>query len=448
MDHDMTKGSEWKSILFFALPLMGSGLLQTMYSFADSVIVGNFVGETAFGAIGLLASMIMLVNMFCTSLGNGVSIVVSQFYGAGRKEDVRETADSALMLSGIVALTAVILCLTFSRPVISGFLRTPENMLGYSLQYFRIYALGLLFQFVYQVAYGILRAHGDSRGAMMFLLVSAILNVGLDLLFVIAFHWEVIGAASATVISQAGAAIACLSYLHRHYPHLSPLVPANRIWRPEKIRMIAGIALPILCQSSVLCIGFIVLQRLVNSFGAASIEGYAAMQKVESFIHIIPGTLNSAMASFTGQNMGAGRPDRVRRGFRSTALLALGVSLVIAVIMIAFDRTFLSVFGISEEGLRRGCEHLDLLVIFMLANSVYTVAAGLLQGAGDVKITAVASFVNLFIRVGSAWLMAGTAISYRCIWLSLPPAWTTNLIINLVRYFSGAWTRKSLVTKQ
>ncbi len=446
MDHDMTTGREWKSILFFALPLMGSGLLQTMYSFADSVIVGNFVGETAFGAIGLLASLIMLVNMFCTSLGNGVSIVVSQFYGAGRKEDVRETADSALMLSGMVAVV-VTLCLLLSRPVISGFLRTPEDMLGYSLQYFRVYAIGLLFQFVYQVAYGILRAHGDSRGAMFFLLVSAVLNVGLDLLFVIVFHWEVLGAVSATVISQAGAAAACLAYLHRHYPHLSPLNPANRIFRPEKIRLIRKISIPILCQSSVLCIGFIVLQRLVNSFGAASIEGYAAMQKVESFIHIIPGTLNSAMASFTGQNMGAGKPDRVRRGFRSTALMALGVSAVIAAVMIAFDRPFLSVFGISEEGLKRGCEHLDLLVIFMLANSVYTVAAGLLQGAGDVKITALASFVNLFIRVGSAYLMAGTSISYRCIWLSLPPAWTTNLLINLARYLSGAWTKKTLVTK-
>ena len=445
MQYSFTEGSEWKSILSFSLPLMGASLLQTLYSFVDSVIVGNYVGETAFAAIGLLASSIMLVNLFCTSLGNGVNIVTAQFVGAERKKDVRETAMTAQYLMLAVGASVMILCLLASRPLIAGFLQTPGNMLGYSLQYFRIYAVGLLFQFVYQVCYGILRAHGDSRGALLFLLVGGILNVFLDLLFVITFRMEVVGAALATIISQAGSAAACVMYLNRRYPEYSLVNAAGRIFSRQKAGLIAKISLPILAQTSVLSIGFIVLQRLVNSFGAASIEGFAAEQKVESFIHIIPGALNSAMASFTGQNIGAGKPERVKKGFRVTAVFALLVSAAIAAFMIAFDTRLLSVFHISPEGLARGAAHLDILVIFMLPNSVYTIAAGLLQGSGDVKITAAASFVNLFIRVSSAYLLSATFVGYRALWWSLPPAWTANCLINLLRYRSGVWMKKSLV---
>ena len=443
--NNMTEGREWPVILRFSLPLMGASLLQALYSFVDSVIVGTFVGETAFGAIGLLASSIMLVNFLCTSLGNGVNIVTSQFYGAGRDQDVKETAMTAQLLGLAVSAVVILICLVGARPLISGLLRTPVIMLVYSLQYFCIYAVGLLFQFVYNVCYGILRAHGDSRGAMLFLLVAAIINVVLDLLFVVVFHLEVVGAVLATVIAQAGSAAACMRYLNKHYPEYNLLRKENRMWRREKALLIGRISLPIMLQTSVLSVGFIILQRLVNSFGAASIEGFAAEQKVESFIHIIPSAFSSAMASFTGQNIGAARPDRVRRGFRHTVLVAVGISAVIAAFMIAFDTQLLSIFHISEEGLARGAAHLDLLVIFMLPNSAYTIAAGLLQGAGDVKITAVSSFINLAIRVISAYLMALTWISYRSIWWSLPLAWSVTCIINLARYKSGVWEHKSVV---
>ncbi len=443
--NDLTRGSEWPAIFRFSLPLMGASLLQTLYSFVDSVIVGNFVGETAFAAIGLLASSIMLVNMFCSSLGNGVSIVTAQFVGAGKEKDVRETAVTAQILSLAAGMAVVTLCLLGSYPLIGGFLQTPDTMLAYSLQYFRIYSVGLLFQFIYNVCYGLLRAHGDSKGALLFLLTGGILNVALDLLLVIVFHMEVIGAALATIVAQAGSAAACVIYMYRRYPSFDLRKRENRLFHRLKARMISSVSLPILCQTSVLSIGFIVLQRLVNTFGPASIEGFAAEQKVESFIHIIPGALNSAMSSFTGQNVGAGQLERVERGFRKTALAGFLVSAAIAVFMIAFDTRLLSIFHISGEGLARGAAHLDLLVLFMLPQSVYTIAAGLLQGAGDVKITAFSSFLNLFIRVTSAYLMARTPIGFRALWWSLPPAWTANFLINMLRVKSGKWKEKALV---
>ena len=447
MTRNMTQGDEWKTIRNFSLPLMGASLLQTLYSFVDSVIVGNFVGKTAFGAIGLLASSIMLVNMFCSSLGNGVSIVTAQFVGAERQRDVQETVLTSQLLSLLVSAVVVGLCLLGSRPLIVGFLGTPEDMQVFSLQYFRIYSVGLLFQFAYQVCYGILRAHGDSKGALLFLLVGGIFNVLLDLLFVIVFRMEVVGAALATIIAQAGSAIACILYLYRHYPACRLFGQKTPLWHPGKAGLIGRISVPILCQTSVLSLGFIVLQRLVNSFGAASIEGFAAEQKVESFIHIVPGGLNSAMSSFTGQNIGAGKTDRIRRGFFKTAGAGFLFSAATALLMIAFGHRFLSVFQISEEGLARGYAHLVVLVIFMLPQSVYTIGAGLLQGAGDVKITALASFLNLFLRVSGAYLMASTWISYRSLWWSLPLAWSANFLIIILRYRSGRWESKSLVTK-
>ena len=441
----MTEGREGQAIFRFALPLIGASILQTAYSFADSVIVGNFVGETAFGAIGLLSSLIMLVNMFCTSLSSAVSIVVSQFYGAGRKEDLKSCALTAQWLTLLISAGVIAVCVVLARPVVISFLAPPENMQRYSMQYFLIYSAGLFFAFAYHVLYGILRAHGDSGGAMIFLLVAAVLNVFLDLLFVVIFRMEVVGAALATVIAQAGSASAAFLYLIRHYAHLNPFGPGGRQYSREKAKTIIRLWLPILSQTSVLSIGFIVLQRLVNTFGAASIEGYAAMQKVESFIHIIPGALNTAMANFTGQNIGAGKPERVRKGFRVTVVYAVAIAAVIAAVMIAFDEQLISIFHISDEGLRRGCEHLDLLVIFMLVNSVYTICAGLLQGAGDAKTTAFASFVNLFLRVGGAYIMSFTWIGYRCLWYSLPLAWCVNGLINLSRYRSGKWEKKSIV---
>jgi len=444
MKRDLTVGSERKVLIEYALPLMGATFLQVLYSFADSLIVARYVGATAFGAVGLLSAVVMLLNSSCTSVGAGVSIITSQFFGAGKEQDVREAVSTGLVLSMSLSLLIVVLMLGLSRWLVVGLLGTPSNMQAYSLVYLRLYVIGLLFQMLYQVTYGILRAHGDSKGAMLFLLISAVLNIGLDLLFVKTFQMEVMGAALATVIAQAGAAAAALIYLVRHLPHLSPFRRKNFLLRREKGMLITKMALPMFCQSAIHSIGFIILQRLCNSFGQASIEGYAAMQKIESFIHIVPNALNTAMAGFSGQNIGAGKPKRIVKGYRFAVVVGLCFCVVLATVMIIYDRPLLSIFNISEEGLIRGCQHLDILVIFMLFNTAGPITAGLLQGAGDVRVTAVASFVNLFIRVSSAYLMAGTFVGYRCIFWSLPPAWVAAFLIIYLRYRSGIWKTKAV----
>lgn len=435
----MTSGPEWKTILSFSLPIMGANLLQVAYNFVDSVIVGNFVSSEALGAIGLVSSMVWLVTALSTSLGNGANIAAAQFVGAEKPDDVREVVASSYITSILLAAVLTGLCFLAARPMIVGFLKTPEEMQSGAMTYFLICGSGIIFQLLYNVTYGILRAHGDSRGALLFLLISALLNVGLDLLLIIVFHAGIAGAAAATVISQAGAAVASMIYLRRHFPGVLPEKKHIRTWH-RRFRLLMRLSIPIAMQQAVNSICFIILQRLINSFGAPSIEGYAAMLKVEQFVHIPSNSFNAAVSSFTGQNIGAGDYSRARRGYRSTIAMGVSICLVISIVVFFADRTVLGVFGITGEALHRAEAHLDLLMMFIWVSTITNITNGFLQGAGDVKIPAVSTMVNLSIRLGLSFLLALIpAISWRCYFVSMPPAWITACLLVTWRYRSGKW---------
>lgn len=443
MKRDMTTGTEWKVILSFTLPIMGASLLQTCYTLTDSIIVGNYIGPTALGAVGVSNAMTWLLLTVATGIGTGTSIACSQYFGAKRQEDIHRTASTAMLLAAGIGLAVTLLCFLFAKPLLWVFLDTPDEMKTDSYLYFVIYGCGIIFQMLYNVIYGILRAHGDSKGSLVFLLVAAILNVALDLLFVIVFGWGVTGAAVATVIAQAGSAAASAIYMWMLYPQMR--FKGNKwIFDTEKLRIILKLGIPIILQTAVMAAGFIVLQRLVNSFGAPSIEGYTAMQRVESLIHIPSNSFNAAMSSFVGQNIGARKFDRIRKGYRSTIYMGGTICAVLVVLMLIFDETLLGFFNITDAALVRGVEHLDILVCFMIVSTVNNITVGLLQGAGDVKIPAVAGFVNLTVRLLTAYAMAGTVIDFRSIYYSLPPAWTIACLITAARYRSGKWRSKAI----
>ncbi|MCJ7833976.1 MATE family efflux transporter [Cuneatibacter sp. NSJ-177] len=438
MKKDMTVGQEWKTVLVFSLPMMGASLLQVLYNFVDSVIVGNFVSATALGAIGLTSSMTWLLVTFCTGLGSGTSIAVSQYFGAKKEKEIREVIASVFLVAIGLSLAITLACFLIAKPLIFGFLQTPEEMRGDSLTYYLIYSSGIIFQLLYNVTYGILRAHGDSKGALIFLLISSILNVALDCLFVIVFHWGVAGAAVATVIAQAGSAIASLIYLYKLYPDLVPSRKYLYAWKPRAL-LISRLSVPIIFQSMISALGFIVLQRLVNSFGSASIEGYAAMQRIEQIAHIPANSFNVAIASFIGQNIGAKKLERVKNGYRATVRMGVLISVMIAALVILLDQNLLGMFNIAGESMRRGKEHLDLLMLFIWVSTISNITCGFLQGAGDVKIPAASGFVNLGVRLALSYLLAGTAVSFRCIYVSMPPAWIIACLLVVFRYRSGKW---------
>lgn len=444
MKRDLTAGREWSTILIFSLPMMGASLLQVLYNFVDSAIVANFVNSTALGAIGLTSSMTWLLVIFCTGLGSGTSIAVAQYFGANRESEIKEVIAVVFPLAVGLSAAITLVCFFTAKPLIFGFLQAPEEMRGDSLTYFLIYSGGIIFQLLYNVIYGILRAHGDSRGALLFLLISSVLNVVLDCLFVIVFSWGVAGAAIATVIAQAGCAAASMLYLYKLYPALLPNWTYLYAWK-EKSSLISHLSVPIILQSMVSALGFIVLQRLVNSFQTPSIEGYAAMQRIEQVAHIPSNSFNVAISSFTGQNIGANKLERAKRGYWSTILMGVVISVIIGILVIALDQRLLGLFNIGGESMRRGKEHLDLLMLFIWVSTITNITCGFLQGAGDVRVPAASGFVNLGIRLALSYLMAGTVINFRCIYLSMPPAWVITCILVVWRYHSGKWKNHRIV---
>ena len=444
MKKDMTAGTEGTTILLFAIPIMGANLLQVLYGFADSVIVGNFVNSSALGAIGLTGSMTWLLLTFCTGLGNGTSIAVSQFFGARKEKEIHEVVATSYLLSFVISLALTSACFLLSRVIIYDFLQTPEEMRADSRLYFLIYSGGLIFQMLYNVTYGILRAYGDSRGALLFLLISSLMNVGLDCLFRIVFQWGVAGAAAATVISQAASAAASILYMRKFFPEVFPKPRFLYAWK-EKSRLLLRLSVPITFQQMVTALGFTVLQRLVNTFGAASIEGYAAMQKIEQIAHIPSNSFHTAIASFTGQNIGAGQTERVQKGYRVTVGFGVGISAALCVLVLIFDERLLAMFSIAGEAMKRGCEHLDLLMLFIWANTITNITCGFLQGAGDVRIPAASGFVNLGIRLALSYLFAAMGLGYICYFISMPPAWCLTSLFVYLRYRSGKWKKYRIV---
>lgn len=444
MKRDMTTGTEWKALLWFSLPIMGSNFLQFLYNLADSIIVGKFVNSTAFGAVGTTSALIWLVVSACTGLGAGTSIAVSQYFGSRDEQKIKETVSSVFLLSTGLGILMTGILILLARPILLLLLQTPENMLPYSTSYFVIYCLGILFQLIYNVTCGILRAHGDSGGALLFLFISAVLNVALDCLFVIVFHWGVAGAAAATVIAQFACACAAVLYMKKLFPDLMPSKKHLTQWKPRCATVI-HLSIPIMLQSMVTALGFLVLQRLVNSFGENSIEGYAAMQKIEQISHIPSISLNVAISSFVGQNIGARKLERVRKGYRSAIIMGVASTIVISVFVLIFDQQLLSLFNITGESMRRGREHLDLLMLFIWVSTITNITTGFLQGAGDVKVPAASGFVNLGIRLILSYVLAGTAVGFRCFYVSMPPAWLITSLFVVWRYRSGKWENYSLV---
>lgn len=442
----MTKGDEWRLILAFALPMMATNLLQSAYALADSVILGNFIGPDALGSAGLVATSLWFMQTICQGIGTGVSVLAAQYYGAGRRGDIAHVVGAAYSICAVLGPALTFVCFACARPLVEGFLIAPAELRGMSIAYFTTFSIGITFQMIYNATYGLLRSHGDSRGGLIFLLISSFVNISLDLLFVVRFGWGVRGAAAATVISQACSAGASMIYMARGFPSLRPRIAIGASER-EKARTAIRLSMPIIAVHAIYSVGFTILQRLVNSFGAPSIEGFIAMGRIEDFVHVAPNALSSAVSAFAGQNVGAGMPERARAGYIASLKIGGVITIAASILTIVFGSAMLGTFGISGEAMRRGHEHLVLLMCFMMFSMTSTITSGFLQGTGDVRVPMVSGSVNLTIRLGLSFLMAGTFVGFRSVYVSMPPAALAGFAIVVLRYRSGKWRDKSVVRR-
>lgn len=443
MAKDMTQGKEWKLILAFTLPLMVGNLLQQIYSLADSLIVGNFAGQNALASVGTSFPITFLLLALAMGLTNGVGIMAAQFFGAKNQDSFRRNLSTACFTLLGAGVLITILGIALSRPLLAGLLRADEAILPDALLYLRIYCVGLVFQFAYNTFAAILRSIGDSRSTMYFLLVSTVLNIVLDLIFV--RFWAVAGVAWATVIAQAVSAVLAGVYLFSR-------VDLARFHKGE-FRFDRGmfltslrLGIPTSVQQCSVGLGMVLMQRLINSFGVDTISAVTAAMKLESFAMVPIMMFYMGLSNFTGQNMGAGKLDRIKRGYRQTMVMAMITCAAIILLLIFAGPFAIRLYHMNEAATAIGVEYLRTLAGFFLIFCVMYITNGVLQGSGDVLFPTAGSMTSLAVRVVIANVMAAVpAIGYRSIFYSIPVGWACGTAIVFIRYLTGKWKEKSVV---
>lgn len=448
MTNDMSVGKPGKVLMAFTLPMLLGNLFQQLYNMVDSIVVGNYEGADALAAVGTAFPIMMLVLCVVIGLTNGFSVVISQYFGAGQTEQVRKAVYTSFVFMLVVAIVLSIVGVAITYPLL-WLLQTPESVLYDCANYLIIIFAGLVFTFLYNIFAAILRALGDSKTPLYMLVLSTVVNIVLDILFVASFGWGVPGVAIATIIAQAVSAFACFFYTMKRVPMLRFHGSKKGLYDKAILKTMIGYGLPSALQQSIVSIGMLLIQGLVNSFGSTVMAAYTSGNKIDNFATIPMMTMNMALSTYTAQNMGAGKPERVREGYRFSIKFTIVFCLALTGIIALCGSFLVGLFVDSvanAEVIRIGTEFLDVACLFYFVFGLMQNSFGVLRGAGDMKFFMVCTFMNLGSRVASAYLLA-PLIGYHAIWWSMPISWGVAAILSTARYLSGKWKDKAVVNQ-
>lgn len=436
---NMTQGRPALLLLMFSLPLLAGNLFQQAYNLADSVIVGRFVGTGGLAAVGATNSVSFLFFSVCNGIGSGGGIVTAQYFGAGETNRVKKAiANSAYLMLG-ASLFMGMLAFAASPRVLS-LVGTPESIMEEAVVYMRMSCIGVPLIAVYNYAASMLRALGDSRTPLIFLVAACLLNVVLDLLFVGLFQMGVFGAALATVLGQLTAGIGCLIFAFRTNPYFQ--LNRSQLAYDRKIFFgAARLGLPLALQWSLIAFSTTALQFVVNSFGTAAVAAFTATSRIEMLAHQPFGSLSTALATYAGQNYGAERADRIKKGLCDSGLLMLAMSAFMLFLMQCFGKAMVSAFVTDENVIGLGSAGLKLSSWFYVFLGVIYIVRGTLNGVGDVLFSFINGIIEVVCRVGIPILLIRMAgIGVMGIWWSAALTWTVSAFFCVLRYVS--WRRK------
>lgn len=439
----LTQGTPWKSILSFMFPVFMGLLLQQLYNTVDTIVVGNFAGEAPLAAVGASGVLTMVFLALANGFSAGASVLIAQLFGAGEEKQMRRQASSALLVMlamGVVASVAGILISRFSLRYI---LATPDSLLSMADTYFKIYAAGLIFQFGYNIVAAILRGVGDSKATLYFLLIASAINVVLDIVFVYNFRMGVAGAAIATDIAQAGSFVAAVWYMMKKYPLFRWKLREFTFEWPLAMRALKT-GFPMALQQLMVSVGFVFLQRAVNSYGEAMTASFSVAQKVETYMGLPANALMTTQATYTAQNIGAGRMDRVQTGARQTVIISEAISICILTVVFVFARPIVTAFGLGPEAIAYCTSHVRCVALCLILFASYFPFLGLFQGANDALYSTFVATSALAIRVASTYILQVIpAISYRMIWWNTLFGWGLGCILAWTHFLRGKWKRKT-----
>ena len=436
----MTSGNPAKALVFFTLPMVFGNLFQQLYNIVDSVIVGKFVGEDALAAVGASTAVTMLFVMIANGTGIGCSIIISNLFGA---QDIRRMKSAiSTALWSILAFSVVLSLLGLAiNTQIMELIGTPKNIFKDAADYMQIYFMGFVFLFLYNAFSAIFNALGDSKKPLVFLFLSSALNVGLDLLMVIRFHMGVRGVAWATLIAQAVSAVLSFIFLMRKLQKM-PGTASSRFDAKLLKRMII-VAIPTVLQQSIVSVGMLLVQSVVNRFGSSFLAGYTAAIKLDSIAIVPMVAVGNAASTYVAQNIGAGRLSRIRQGYRICLVMVISIAVLITVPMQLAGDTMIHWFldsNSSARAIQVGTDYLKIVSGFYFVMGMMNVSNGILRGAADMKWFLAGSLVNLTTRVVLSYTLATLTSGYVVMWAN-PVGWGICLIISVSRYFQGGWKK-------
>ena len=435
MANDLTKGKTSKVLLKFTMPLFISVIFQQMYSIADSLIAGRFAGEDALAAVGASYPITNIFNAVAIGCNIGCSVVISQFFGAGQYKKVKTAASTSIIASVVLGAVLTISGIALT-PTLMTAINTPENIFLDSALYLKIYVGGFIFLFVYNIANGIFTSLGDSKTSLYFLIFSSVFNVVLDYIFVVCFKMGVSGVAWATFIAQGIAGVLSLLTLLKYLKKLETQGKVELFSFPI-LKKIARISIPSVLQQSFVSVGNVFIQKLINGFGSSVIAGYSAAIKLNTFTINALCTFGNGVSSFTAQNLGAGKYNRIKEGMKYGSLMVVITGCVFAAAYLLFNAPLIKVFmegDGSVAAVTAGTAFLKVVSPFYCFIGIKLVGDGILRGTGTMKLFMVATFTDLVLRVVLAFLFA-PIWGYMGIWYSWPIGWTTATVLSLIFYF-------------
>ena len=439
----MTDGNIWKLLIIFSIPLILGNLLQQMYNTADSIIVGNFVGSNGLAAVGSGTALINLIIAFSQGAAVGAGVIVSQNLGARDKQKTKLAVHTAMCIAIILGVILSAIGVIFSRDLLV-WMKTPKSVLKDSMLYLQIYCGGLIFNVIYNMATGILNAAGNSKRPLIYLAIASVTNIILDLVFIKALKWGVKGAAIATDISQALSCVLAVGYLLRVNSDYKLIVKELKIYG-NTAKQIIRVGLPTAIQNMVISFSNVLVQSSVNSYGATAMAGYAAYLKIDGF-NILPVlSISMAVTTFTGQNVGAKKPDRIKKGMWNALIMGVVYTVIIGVVILLTSHTVLGLFTKDNEVITYGQLAMKYFCPFYFLLGILNILAGTVRGAGKgvppmlILLFSMCIFRILWIKIALPFYSTidGVFILY-------PISWFVGMVLMIIYTKFGKWLPKGL----
>lgn len=437
----MTEGPIWKSLIYFAIPLLIGNLFQQLYNTVDSVVVGNYVGKEALAAVGSTAMIINMLVGFFMGLSTGASVVISQYFGAKDNKRLHDAVHTSIVMTVVLGIVMTIIGITLS-PFLLRLMKTPEDVLPLSTLYLKIYFGGILGLMLYNMGSAILRAIGDSKKPLYFLIFSSIVNTALDLVFVVWFKMGVDGVAWATLIAQASSAFLVLYTLYKS-KEAYRLIPKDLKLDMTMLKKMISIGLPAAFQQSITAFSNIFVQGYVNAFGSSVMAGWSSYAKIDTFVLLPMQSIALASTTFVGQNLGAKQIERTKKGTKVSLGISLSVTLTLSVLLNLVGKYVLAIFTSDLEVIKYGLLFMKVFSPFYFVMCFTQIYAGALRGAGDSKVPMVimlSSFVvfrQLSLYIGTKFF---NTISY--VAFTYPMGWILGASLMTIYYHQGKWIKK------